>query len=95
MAMYDARITRQGKMSTQSGKARADTWLLAFEATAAKHPDALMGWAGGSNTDTQITLSFPTREAAQAYASRAGLTPEIIEPAAKALIIQTYAENFR
>jgi hypothetical protein len=35
--------------------------------------EPLMGWTGGDDTLTQVELTFPTREAAVAYAQRQGL----------------------
>jgi hypothetical protein len=36
--------------------------------------EPLMGWTGGDDTLIQVKLTFPTREAAVAYAERQGLT---------------------
>jgi hypothetical protein len=93
--MPTARIYQQGTRATQSGKARADMWILEHEPLEAKRPDPLMGWAGSGDTDQQVRLSFPTLEAATAYAARNGLDPEIVPPAPRRLILQSYAENFR
>lgn len=93
--MLQARIFQNGKRATQSGRARADMWILEHEPMEAKRPDALMGWAGSGDTDQQVRLTFPTLEAAQHYANRHGLTAEIIPPAPDRIILQSYAENFR
>lgn len=61
----------------------------------AKRPDPLMGWAGSGDTEQQVRLSFPSLEAAQAYAAREGLDAEVVPPAPRRLILQSYAENFR
>ncbi|MGQ5702017.1 ETC complex I subunit [Sandaracinobacteroides sp. A072] len=93
--MAKARIFQQGTPATQSGKARAQQWILEREPAEAKRPDPLMGWAGSGDTDQQIRLTFPTLEAAKAYAERHGLDAEIVPPAPRRLILQSYAENFR
>jgi len=93
--MLKARIFQQGTPATQSGKARSQIWILEHEPAEAKRPDPLMGWAGSGDTDQQVRLSFPTLESALAYAQRHGLETQVVPPAAKRLIIQQYAENFR
>jgi hypothetical protein len=93
--MGTARIYQQGKPATQSGRARADRFILEFEGSRGKTPDPLMGWAGGAETIEQVRLSFPTLEAALAYCARHGLEAEVVPPAPKRLVLKSYAENFR
>jgi hypothetical protein len=93
--MPQARIFQQGTPATQSGKARSQAWILEHEPAEPKRPDPLMGWAGSGDTEQQVRLSFPTLEAALAYADRNGLTAEVVPPAPRRLILQSYAENFR
>jgi hypothetical protein len=93
--MPKARIFQQGARATQSGKARQDNWILEPEPSEARRPDPLMGWAGSGDTETQVHLSFPTLEAAQAYAARMGYDAEVVPAAPRRLILQSYAENFR
>lgn len=93
--MPKARIYQQGTRATQSGKARKDAWILEREATVARRADPLMGWVGGGETATQVRLTFPTLEAARAYAERQGLTAEVVPAPQGRLILQSYAENFR
>lgn len=90
-----ARLYPQKKSSTQSGKARVGTWILEFEQLRPRRADPLMGWSGGANTDTQVKMTFPTREAAEAYAAREGLVVEVVPDTPHKLIIQSYADNFR
>ena len=93
--MRKARLYQQGARATQSGKARADLWVLEPEPTEARRADPLMGWVGSGDTETQVRLTFPTLEAAQAYAAREGLETQVVPAPQKRLILQSYAENFR
>jgi hypothetical protein len=93
--MANARIYQQGKPATQSGRARAERFVLEFESRRGKAPDPLMGWAGGAETVEQVRLSFPTLDAARAYCARHGLEAEVVPVAPKRLILRSYAENFR
>lgn len=90
-----ARLYQQGKRATQSGRARADEWVLEPEPMEPKRPDPLMGWAGSGDTDQQVRLRFPSEAAARAYAERHGLEVELVPPPPRRLILKSYAENFR
>jgi hypothetical protein len=90
-----ARIFQRSKNAMQSGKARADDWILQFESHRRMRPDPLTGWSGGADTQEQVSLSFPSLEAAQAYAEREGIAYHIVPPAERKLRLQSYADNFR
>jgi len=93
--MTQARIYQKPKNAMQSGRATSHDWLLEYEPVEAKHADPLTGWAGSGDTRQQIRLSFPTLDAAQAYATREGLATVIVPAATKLLKLQAYADNFR
>lgn len=93
--MPTARIYQRSKNAMQSGRARAYEWLLEFEQSEPRRADPLTGWAGSGDTRQQIRLSFPTLEAAQAYADKKGLTASVIPAAERVMKIQAYADNFR
>ncbi|KPF77890.1 ETC complex I subunit [alpha proteobacterium AAP81b] len=90
-----ARLYQRPKSSMQSGRARTGQWLLEVERGAAQRPDPLTGWWGSAETDTQVQLAFPTRDAALAYAAANGLTVEVVALGARTLKLQAYADNFR
>ena len=93
--MPHARIYQLTKNAMQSGRARTDSWVLEYEPAEPKRPDPLTGWAGSGDTRDQIKLSFPTLDAARAYAEREGLTAHIVPGAARTLKLQAYADNFQ
>jgi hypothetical protein len=90
-----ARIFQRSRNAMQSGKARADEWVLQFESHRAHRPDPLTGWSGGGDTQEQVTLTFPTLDAAKAYADREGLACHVVPAATKTLRLQSYADNFK
>lgn len=90
-----ARIYQIQKNAMQSGKARTQTWLLEYVPAEAKRPDPLTGWAGSGDTQSQVKLNFPSREAAQAYADKEGIAYTLVPTPPKTLKIQAYADNFR
>ncbi|MEP3050060.1 MAG: ETC complex I subunit [Erythrobacter sp.] len=90
-----ALIYQRSKSAMQSGKARTEGWVLEFERSQALKPDPLMGWSGSGDTQAQVTLKFPTLEAAQDYAKKYGIVARVHTTPGKGLKIQAYADNFR
>ncbi|ODU19973.1 MAG: ETC complex I subunit [Sphingomonas sp. SCN 67-18] len=90
-----ARIYQRVKNAMQSGRARTDQWVLEFEPGEAKRPDPLTGWAGSGDTREQLKLSFPSLDAATAYAEREGLSYHVVPAPERSLKLQAYADNFR
>jgi hypothetical protein len=90
-----ARLYQRPKPATQSGRARTGQWVLEWERDAPLVADPLTGWRGSTFTDGQLQLTFPTREAALAYAGSQGLVCEEIPLGPRALKLQAYADNFR
>lgn len=78
----DARavIHRPGRSVMTSGRANTCNWVLEFEPRSRESIEPLMGWTGGTDPLRQVRLSFPTREAAIAYARREGLPFTVDEP---------------
>lgn len=93
--MPTARIYQRPKNAMQSGRYRTDRWILEFEPAEAKRPDPLTGWAGSGDTREQVRLTFPTAEAAQAYAEKVGLAFHVVPAPTRTLKLQSYADNFR
>ena len=93
--MTIARISELERKTTQSGKANTGRWLLEFERQQAQQPDPLTGWNGSGDTNTQVRMTFPTREAAIAYCEKHGLAHHVVPAEPVRLKIQAYADNFR
>jgi len=90
-----ARLFRRSVSAMQSGKAWAGIWVLQFESRQKMRPDPLTGWTGGSDTKSQVTLTFPTKDAALAYAKREAIDVHVVETGERVLKLQSYADNFR
>ncbi|HEX8554467.1 MAG TPA: ETC complex I subunit [Sphingomonas sp.] len=93
--MPTARISQRQKSSTQSGRARTDSWRLDFLPSQPKEADPLTGWAGNGDVREQIHLTFPSAEAAIAYCERQGWDHVVVPGPEKTLKLQAYADNFR
>ena len=90
-----ARISQLDRRTTQSGKANAGLWLLEFERQQPLRPDPLTGWAGSGDTNTQIRITFKTREEAIAFCERRGIAYHLVPATPVLMKIQAYADNFR
>ena len=93
--MAIARISEIERKTTQSGKANSGQWLLEFERREPLRPDPLTGWNGSGDTNPQVRITFPTKEAAIAYCDKLGLQYHLIAAPPPRLKIQAYADNFR
>ena len=91
-----ARIYQPAKTAMQSGTAKTKGWVLEFAQGSARSVDPLMGWTSSSDTQTQVKLSFETKEAALAYAREKGFEAVVTEPHTRKPNIRKggYAENF-
>jgi hypothetical protein len=56
-----------------SRRTSAQQWTLRFERRSAPYIEPLVGWTGDDDPLSQVELSFPSAEAAIAYARRQGL----------------------
>src|SRR3954469_4243522 len=72
-----ALIYRPAKSAMTSGRARTRRWVLEFEPQSAPFIEPLMGWTGSADPLRQVRLSFPSREAAVAFAERQGIAYEV------------------
>lgn len=93
--MTTARISEMERKTTQSGKANAGRWLLEFEREQPQRPDPLTGWNGSGDTNTQVRLTFDSKDAAIAYCEKHGLAFHVLPAPPVKLKIQAYADNFR
>jgi hypothetical protein len=89
-----ARIYQPARTATQSGRARTRRWVLEMEPTSRRQPDPLCGWLGSDDTEQQLELWFPTKEAAVAYARRRGIEYRVFEPHHPVVRPKSYADNF-
>jgi hypothetical protein len=90
-----ARIFQRSKNAMQSGTSRSGEWVLQFESHRPHRPDPLTGWSGGGDTQSQVTIAFPSLDAAKAYAEKYDIAYHLVPPTERKLKLQSYADNFR
>lgn len=91
-----ARIYQPARNAMQSGEARSRGWVLEFAPATEREIDPLMGWTSSEDTQSQVRLSFDTREQAEAYAKARGIEV-LVQPAqrrAANIRPRGYGENF-
>lgn len=91
-----ARIYRPAKTAMSSGTAKTRKWILEFAPASAREVDPLMGWTSSGDTQSQVKLSFDSKEAALEYAEAHGIDAEVQEPKTRKPNLRTmgYGENF-
>jgi len=91
-----ARIYQPSRTATQSGTARTNVWVLEFAPAAPREIDPLMGWTSSGDMNSQVHLTFDTKEAAIAYARDEGIDFVVVEPHKRRPNIRArgYGENF-
>jgi hypothetical protein len=91
-----ARIYRPARTATQSGPAPHREWVLEFPPAEPREIDPLMGWTSSADTQRQVRLHFPDREAALAYAKTHGIDAVVIEPKPRSPNLRPggYGDNF-
>lgn len=91
-----ARIFRPAKSAMSSGQAKTRSWVLEFVADSSREVDPLMGWTSSSDTQAQVRMKFPTKEAALDYAKEHGIDAVVTEPKPRKPNVRArgYGENF-
>jgi NADH dehydrogenase len=91
-----ARIYQPARTAMQSGTARTKGWTLDFMAESGREIDPLMGWTSSKDTQSQVRLTFDSREAAEDYARERGIDYVVTDPKPRKPNIRPrgYGENF-
>lgn len=93
--MAKALIYRPEKTAMQSGRAKTGAWMLRFKPEKPYFVDNLMGWVGMTDMPQEVQLTFPSKEAAVAYAQKQAIPYEVMEPHLRAQRRRAYADNFK
>ena len=88
------RIYEPAKSAMQSGRA-GNPWILEYETTSAREPEALMGWTCSGDTLNQVRLRFETMEKAVAFAREKGWTCDVQTHQERKVRPRNYGDNFR
>jgi hypothetical protein len=88
-----ARIYKPAKNAMQSGSGNKE-WVLDYEPSEPRIVEPLMGWTSSGDMNTQVHLSFGTKEEAIAYCERHGIPYAVSEPKHVTRRVMAYADNF-
>jgi hypothetical protein len=90
-----ARVFRKIENNVQRGRLNGQGWILAYDNPQGVRADPLTGWSGGGETQGQVTLSFPSLDAAVSYAEREKIDYDVIPEPRRTLKIRSYSENLK
>jgi len=91
--MTKVKIYIPTRNAMQSGKAKAEKWLLEYRPESRKIVDNLIGWQGSTDMKQEIKLYFSSKESAIDYAHKNNLEFEVREPKTALVKPKSYAEN--
>jgi len=91
-----ARIFQPAKTAMSSGTAKTKVWVLEYFNDTARAIDPLMGWTSNADTQSQVRLTFDSKEAAVDYARAHGIDATVQDPKKRRTNIRPggYGENF-
>lgn len=91
-----ARIYRPAKTAMSSGTAMTKSWVLEYSAKSARKVDPLMGWTSSGDMQSQVRMTFESRDAALDYAKVHGIDAVVSEPRKRKVNIRPggYGDNF-
>ena len=91
-----ARIFQPAKTAMSSGTAKTKHWVLEFAPAEAREVDPLMGWTSSGDTQSQVRMTFDTKQDALDYVEANGIEAIVQEPKKRRANIRPggYGENF-
>ncbi|MGB0901572.1 ETC complex I subunit [Halocynthiibacter sp.] len=91
-----ARLFKPARNAMQSGTAKTRNWVLEFAPVNAREVDPLMGWTSSDDTQSQVRMTFDSKDAALDYAKDNGIDVTVQQPNARKPIVRPngYGENF-
>jgi len=100
-----ARIYQPTRNAMQSGQGKTKKWVLEFSQSEVRNidplmgwtsSDPLMGWTSSGDMDSQVKLSFESKDEAISYADQKGITYTLQEPKERKHVIRNggYGDNF-
>ena len=91
-----AKIYQPARNAMTSGQAKTKTWVLEFSHEAARQIDPLMGWTSSGDMNSQVRLTFETKDAAVGYATSKGIPFTVFEPQKRKQNVRSggYGDNF-
>jgi ETC complex I subunit conserved region len=80
---------------TSANLLRTKDWVLDYEPATPREAEPLMGWTASGDMLSQVRLFFETKEEAISYAQENHIPYRVFEPHPRALLKQSYGDNFK
>ncbi|MBL8642100.1 MAG: ETC complex I subunit [Alphaproteobacteria bacterium] len=91
----DVRIYRPSKSAMQSGRAKAQDWILQYELRTSRAPGGVMRWTSSGDALNQVQLSFKSLEDAISYANKKGWNYTTQPEQERIIRPRNYVDNFK
>ncbi len=91
--MRKAKIYKPSKTAMQSGIKKFNKWIIEF-ITEDPGINPLMKWESSSDTYSELSLEFKSKDLAIDFAKKNNIDFEIIEPKKRKINKKSYADNF-
>lgn len=88
-------IYQPAKNVMQSGRGKANTWVLDYDEPVKRAPESLNGWTSADGTAGEVRLTFDSLEQATAFAEQNGLAYVVRPSAARKVRPRNYTDNFK
>lgn len=93
--MIKAVMYKPAKTAMQSGRGKAQQWVLEYETPTARLPESLMGWQESGDTLNQVRLKFDTLDQAVERAEKEGWSYTVKAEKSKRIRPRNYVDNFK
>ena len=91
--MKKAKIFKPTKNAMQSGLGKSDKWVIEY---IVDQPgiNPLMGWESSTDTLSELSLEFSSKDKAIEYAKKNKIEFEIIEEKKRKIVKKSYSDNY-
>ena len=91
--MKKAKIFKPTKTAMQSGLGKSDKWVIEY---IVDQPgiNPLMGWESSTDTLSELSLEFSSKDKAIEYAKKNKIEFEIVEENKRRIVKKSYSDNF-
>ncbi len=88
-------IYQPSKTVTQSGRGHDNQWVLEYDASVQRRPEALNGWTSADSTTDQIRVKFSSLDLAKKFAEDNGLSYFVKAASQRKVRPRNYGDNFK
>lgn len=88
-------IYQQSKNVMQSGRGKVDDWVLEYDETINRGPEAINGWTSADSTTGQVQMKFESLDQAVAFADKNALDYRIKHKKSRRVRPRNFMDNYK